>query len=54
MFERREQIVQVRRAGLRPGAPADGEREPAFAGARERGLPFTLATVENQHGIAGP
>ena len=54
MFERREQIVQVGRAGLRPGEPVDVEREPAFAGARQGGLPFTLAAVENQHGVAGP
>ncbi len=44
--------MQVKRGGLGPGARADGEREPAFSGARERAPPFAVAAVEYQHAIA--
>jgi len=52
VLERCEQIMQVERGGLGPGARADGEREPAFSGARERAPPFAVAAVEYQHAIA--
>jgi hypothetical protein len=44
--------MQVERGGLGPGARADGERQPAFSGARERAPPFAVAAVEYQHAIA--
>ena len=53
MLERREQVVQVERAGLRPGLRADDERELALSGACQSGAPFAVATVEHQHRIAG-
>src|SRR5262249_20595112 len=52
VLERREQIMQVERGGLGPGARADGEREPAFSGARERAPPFAVAAVEYQQATA--
>src|SRR5262245_10995265 len=44
--------MQIERAGLRPGALVDGEREPAFSGTCERAPPFAVAAVEYQHAIA--
>ncbi len=52
MLERREQEMQIVGLRLRAGARADpdGRRFPALA--RQFGLPFAVAAVEQQHPVA--
>ncbi len=51
VLERREHIVQVGETVLFPGL-ADDLRAVRPLAARERGLPFAVAAVEDQHGVA--
>ena len=51
MFERRKDVSEIGQPILRPGPRHDGETVRPFA-ARDRGLPFAVAAVEHQDGIA--
>src|SRR5260370_38131040 len=51
MFQRREDVSKVGQAILRPGLGNDPETVRPFA-APDRGLPFAIASVERQNGVA--
>ena len=51
MLERRKQVMQVLRFGLRPGLLLQDEGRALAVG--ERRLPFTIFAVERQDPIAG-
>src|SRR5580692_4919411 len=52
MLERREQISEIGQAVLRPGLVLDGQTVGPLASGNRR-LPFAVAAVEYQHGLAG-
>src|SRR5713101_6080217 len=52
MFQWRKDVSEVGQAILRPGLGNDRETVRPFA-PPDRGLPFAIASIEHQNGVAG-